>query len=143
MGRQSMSISQSELKKYVDAFIIFEKQAHGINPRDTLEGTALRLKNYEGYKFNVYEKCRDLLKTESSYTDAVIKALPGENLVSSYYQGKLKGKLEKVGRDRFEDALKLLYEKDEDEQAFNAICDIVGNEFAFLGFIFFLKDKTK
>lgn len=97
----------------------------------------------EGYKQRVYEASRTLLKNEDSYTDAILKALPGEGLAFRRYDETLSEKLDKKGRDNFEEALKLLYDEDKDEQAFNAICNIVGRPFHFLGFVFFLKDSTK
>ena len=35
------------LKTYIDAFILYEIATHGVDPRDTLEGTTFRIKPEE------------------------------------------------------------------------------------------------
>ena len=120
-----MPINKNILEEYVDTFITYEKQTHGIDPRDTLEGTVLRSKGNvgEGYKERVYETGRTLLKKEDSYTDAILKALPGEGLAFRRYDKKLREILDEKGSDNFEESLKLLYDDGKDEQAGGSACD--------------------
>ncbi len=138
-----MSINQSILQKYATAFIIYEIASHGIDPRETLEGTVMRIEKYEGYKYREYDRGRMLLSQSSSYTDAIMKALPGYNLVDRFQKEKIAGTIKAKGSERFEQALKLLYDENEDEQAFKEIVNAIGGSFDVLGFIFFLKNCSK
>ena len=138
-----MSINHNILQKYATAFIIYEIATHGVDPRETLEGTVMRIDKDEGYKYREYDRGRALLSTSSSYADAIIKALPGYNLVDRFQKDRIVGIIKAKGPDSFELALKLLYDENEDERAFKEIMDAIGGSFDVLGFIFFLKDCSK
>ena len=46
-----MLSENKELQKYLLAFILYEIGLHGVDPRESLEGTSLRIKESEGYKY--------------------------------------------------------------------------------------------
>ena len=133
-------INQKILKKYAGAFIRYEIDTHGVDPRDTLEGTSLRLSNLEGYKLGVYEENRQKIDQGGPYSDIIIDAMPGYNLVSYYQKERILNTLQRTGTSELEDALTLLFEDENDELAFQSLVEVLGGVFDVLGFIFFLKD---
>lgn len=44
------SIDYDKLHELEDAFIMYEISEHMVNPKETLEGTELRINKSEGYK---------------------------------------------------------------------------------------------
>lgn len=131
------------LQQYTDAFVLYEIATHGVDPRKTLDGTIMRIKSEEGYKADVFMENQARLSQGGPYSDIIIDALPGYNLVSFYQKNRIVENLKKKGTDDFESALTLLYEGDDDENAFHEIVNSIGGAFDVLGFIFFLKDDTK
>ena len=103
------SIDQNILKRYVNAFADFEVANHGVDPRESLEGTSMRIRNNEGYKYRVLKNWEtNRAKTETN-VDAVILTLPGYNLVNHYQVTKIKNMLSKDGKANFENVLVNLY----------------------------------
>ena len=135
----SESIDHDKLRDMANAFVLYEKYEHHVDPRESLEGTTLRIPKLEGYKYQVYEKYHNRLK--KPYVDSVLKAIPGSNLVD--YRHHLGETIKSKGPKDLEYALTLLYEQDEDEDAFDLIVDYLGGVFDVLGFIFFIKDCEK
>lgn len=144
---QSVSLSNridlELLHKYARAFVFYEIAEDGVNPTETLEGTKLRKRGDEGYKYNEYDRGRALIDKSDTYTDAIIKAMPGYNLVDRFQKDKVVSIINEKGSSELEEALKLLFEYDEYEFAFESIIDVVGGLFDVLAFIFFLKDNTR
>ena len=105
-------INQDLLQKYSGAFIIYEIANHGVDPRETLDGTTLRIKSNEGYKYGVIQKWNELLHNGLSYSEAVIKLLPGVNLVDYRFPK------EKLNTKEFEEAAAELYDVQDDAAAF-------------------------
>ncbi len=138
-----MKADKEKLKRYIQAFIMYEMAAHGVDPRKTLEGTSLRLKPIEGYKYDVYVKGKKLIHSGPPYVPAVMSMLPGGNLVSYYQKGRIQAIIEKEGAKKLEQALTDLFEGDEDKNAFEELTAVIGGSFDVLGFLFFLKDCEK
>ena len=133
------TIDYSKLHKLESAFIIYEVASHGVDPRETLAGTTLRIKNREGYKQGVYDELHRMIENGGPYTDILLKAF--NNNLASYRQ---KPNIERIAvsedAELLETALTDLYEGSNDESAFNELVDIIGGYFDVLGLIFFLKD---
>lgn len=138
-------INKEKLNQYASAFIMYELASHGVDPRKTLEGTTLRLRDNpsEGYKYDIYEKYHSLIQQGPPYVDTILNALPGGNLVSYYQKKPIEEKLATKGPEELEQALTTLYETDKDDEAFSQIVNAVGGNFDVLGFLFFLKDREK
>ena len=141
-----MQINRSYLQKYTDAFILFEISTHGVDPRETVEGTSLRIKGDEGYKYSLYEECKDQLRRGKPYVDKILRFLPPtwnkNNLVYRMKGEELAQSLDDKGFEMLELALEYLYESDDDKVAFDQIVAAVGGQFDLLGFLFFLKDRN-
>lgn len=137
------SIDQNILKRYVNAFADFEVANHGVDPRESLEGTSMRIRNNEGYKYRVLKNWENNRAKTETNVDAVILTLPGYNLVNHYQVTKIKNMLSKDGKANFENVLVNLYSGEDDETAFKDIVKVVGANFDVLGFLFFLKDPDR
>ena len=136
-------INKELLSKYTNAFFVYEIANHGVDPRDTLEGTTLRLKTAEGYKYDDFRKYHTKIENGRPYFDTIIKAIPVSNLVDRFHKQRIEGIIEVNGSKQFESALCSLYETDDDEHSFSEIVDAVGGSFDVLGFCFFIKDFEK
>ena len=138
-------IDYEKLNRTTKAYILYEIASHGVDPRESLEGTILRRKTSdgEGYKYDIYDKNNKAIIGVNTYVDTIIDALPGYNLVSFYQKKKIEKLLKSEGDSSFDSALKMLYEGDDDKAAFDSIVDIIGGNFDVLGFLFFLKDNKK
>ena len=81
-------ISKELLQKLTNAYVMYEIAMYGVDPREKLDGTTMRLRKNEGYKFDVIaswkEQLENIHRSKISYVDAVLQALPGVNLV--YYK---------------------------------------------------------
>lgn len=141
----SSTINKGKLKKYANAFIMYELASHGVDPRETLEGTTFRVKGNvaEGYKYDVYDKYHKKLQNCNSYVDTIMEALPGINLASFHQKGAIEQIIEKDGPVDLENALRLLYLGNDDAKAFREITNIIGGRFDVLGFLFFLKNRDQ
>lgn len=138
-----MSIDKRKLLDYVRSFVMYEMSVHDVDPRKTLEGTSLRLKPIEGYKYDVSAKGKDMIQNGSPYVPTVMTLLPGRNLVSFYQKRRIQTILDNVGATEFEIALTDLYEGNNDQTAFEEIVKAIGGSFDVLGFLFFLKNRDK
>lgn len=140
-------ISKELLQKMTNAFVMYEISVHGINPREKLEGTTLRITRNEGYKFDVIDVWNKYLETvkkgQLTYVDAVLQALPGVNLVHYRQKNNIKDKLDAQGSEAFENALRDLFEEDEDPLSFEEIVGAIGRNYDVIGFLFFLKNPNK
>ena len=119
---------------------MYEIANHGVDPREQLEGTTMRIDRMEGYKYRIAKMWKDDLSKAGSYVDAVLQVLPRVNLVYYIQKQTLEDRLEREGKDKLENALTDLYEGSDDEMAFNKIVEAIGASFDILGFLFFLKD---
>lgn len=138
-----MKAENEILQQFIQAFIMYEMASHNVDPRKTLDGTSLRLKPLEGYKYDIYDKGKKLIKAAPPYVPAVMAMLPGGNLVSYYQKGKIQAIIEKEGSAQFEHALSDLYEGNDDQNAFEELVAAIGGSFDVLGFLYFLKDCNK
>ena len=136
------AINRETLKKFITAFCNYEIVTHGVNPHDSLLGTSMRVENNEGYKYRVLKNWDINKKQYSTYVEAILKTFPGVNLVHFQQISKVKKRLEKDGRDQFENALKLLYEGSDDQKAFAEIVSAIGANFDTMSFLFFLRDPN-
>ena len=136
-------INKELLSKYTNAFFVYEIANHGVDPRDTLEGTTLRLKSAEGYKYDDFRKYHARIEKGRPYFDTIINAIPGSNLVDRFHKQRIEGIIAANGLEQFESALCSLYETDDDEHSFSEIVEAIGGSFDVLGFCFFLKDSEK
>ena len=134
-------INKELLSKYTNAFSVYEIANHGVNPRDTLEGTTLRLKSAEGYKYDDFCKYHAKIEKGRPYYETIINAIPGSNLVERFHKQRIEKIVDSKGPELFESALCSLYESDNDERSFSAIVEAIGGSFDVLGFCFFIKDK--
>ena len=68
MARQ---FNSKRLNEYIDAYIKYEIAVHGIDPRETLEGSLFKdLSNAgEGYKYNIYAKYHSSLIAGKPFTE--------------------------------------------------------------------------
>lgn len=142
-----MQINKSYLQQYADAFVLFEIATHGVDPRETVEGTSLRIKEDEGYKYLLYDECRAQLRKGEPYVDKILSFLPPtygkNNLVYRMKRGELTQSLDDAGFEMLELALEYLYESDDDEVAFSQVAAVAGGQFDLLGFLFFLKNRNE
>ncbi|MBR3099901.1 MAG: HNH endonuclease [Clostridia bacterium] len=126
---------------------MYEIAIHGVDPREKLEGTTMRIRRNEGYKFNVIVSWQEQVKAvqqgKLSYVDALLQALSGVNLVHYRQRNSIKEKLDTRGSEMFEDALRDLFEGNEDSVAFEEIVSAIGGNYDVLGFLFFLKDPNQ
>lgn len=140
-------ISEDILRKLTNAYIMYEIASHGVDPREKIEGTTMRIDNKEGYKYRVIHFWEEMMtrihEGQLSYVDAVLWALPGVNLVSYRQKGNIENRLREHGNDMFENALRGLYEGNEDRKAFDEIVKAVGGYFDVLGFLFFQKNPNE
>ena len=132
-----MSIDKRKLLDYLQSFVMYEMSAHNVDPRKTLEGTSLRLKPIEGYKYDVSAKGKDMIQSGPPYVPTIMALLPGRNLVSFYQKGRIQTILDNAGAAEFEKALTELYEGNNDQSAFEEIVKAIGGSFDVLGFLFF------
>ena len=132
-------INKDRLRELADAYIMYEIATHGVDPRETLDGTVLRGSG-EGYKYGVYEKYHEKMLTTNSHVDSLLEAMPGGNLASYHQKKVIEDRIKADGPEQLEEALTLLYKGDDDLAAFQKIVDAVGGYFDILGFVFFLKD---
>lgn len=140
-------ISKELLQKLTNAYIMYEIAMHGVDPRDKLEGTTMRIRNNEGYKYRVVDSWQNQMKMirqgQLSYVDAVLQILSGVNLVSYRQKGNIEQRLNAQGTGLFENALRDLYEGNDDSAAFDEIVGAIGGYFDVVGFLFFLKAPDK
>ena len=139
-------ISMELLQKLTNAYVMYEIATFGVDPREKLEGTTMRIRKNEGYKFDVIaswkEQIEKIHQGEISYVDAVLQALPGVNLVHYRQENSIKEKLRVQGSEEFESALCDLFEGNEDSVAFEEIVSAIGGNYDVVGFLFFLKDPN-
>ena len=136
-------IDQEILNRYASAFSDYEIVNHGVDPREDLSGTSMRIGKDEGYKYRVLKNWDNNREKTETYVDAVLLTLPGYNLVNHHQVTKIKNMLSKNGTEKFEKALVNLYEGEDDEKAFKDVVKVVGANFDVLGFLFFLKDPNR
>ena len=146
-GGVDMAIAQTidtkKLAVLANGLITYERAEHDVDPRDTLEGTTFRLESDEGYKYGVYKRSQKKLNKGGSYVNIVQSAIADGNLVSFYQKGYLDDLISEKGPEDLEQALELLYEGDDDQEAFHEIVDYIGGRFDIVGLIFFIKDCDK
>lgn len=135
-------MNEQKLRRYLNAYIIYEMAKHNIDPRVQLIGTDLRLYDNEGYKYVVFEQCRRVLEESESYVDNIEKLLSGHNLVD-YHQIMKVADLARNAEQESENALELLYRTDNDQIAFERIKSIFGGKYDVIAFLFFIKDIQK
>ena len=142
---KSKTIDLAKLKDLTETFIKYEIQQHGVDPRDTLEGTTLRIKTSagEGYKYDIYKQCHEDLHSGKSYVDIAREAISNGNLVSFYQKGYLDDVIDQKGPDDLEQALALVYEGNDDKNAFNQLVGFIGGRFDIIAMLFFIKDCNK
>ena len=133
-------IDKNKLAELANGLITYERAEHNVDPRETLDGTTFRLESNEGYKYGVYKRSQKKLSKGGSYVDVVQSAIADGNLVSFYQKGYLDDLINEKGPDDLEHALELLYEGDDDQEAFKEIVDYIGGRFDIVGLIFFIKD---
>ena len=133
-------IDKELLQKYVDAFISYELSAHNVDPRETLDGTMMRIKKEEGYKKEIYKKIRGELFTSDTYSEVMMRSLAGGNLVSHFQVHNIVSSLKENGTEEFENALERLFNGNNEKLAFEEIVNVIGARFDVVGFLFFLKD---
>ena len=131
------------LKKYMDALVKYELDRHGIDPREELEGTALRITKDEGYKYRDVENWNVSIAQAGSCVDKFLKAAAGTNLIDHHNVSLIKKALRENGSEDLEAALVYLFREDDDYCAFKNIVNIVGAKFDVLGFCFFLKNPKR
>ena len=133
-------ININNLQKYVDAFISYELSTHNVDPRETLDGTIMRIRNEEGYKKDIYKKIRGELFTSDSYSEVIMQSLAGGNLVNHFQVHTIVTSLKENGTEDFENALERLFNGNNEKLAFDEIVNVIGARFDVVGFLFFLKD---
>lgn len=135
----------NQLKNYKDAFILYEIANHGVDPRESLEGTLLRLKTGrgEGYKYTDFDRCNALIIKGKPYLGKVADCISMTNLVDYHQKHRLTEKLSEEARIKTESALSLIYDEDDDETAFTVLADSIGGYFDIISFCFFVKDCNK
>ena len=133
------------LKKYKDAFILYEIDNDGVDPRETLEGTILRSAKGigEGYKYSVFDKLHAEIEKGGPYFDAIVNGISYSNLVDYHQKIRITEKIGESEKAAAEKALTMLYETDGDEEAFKGIVKVLGGSFDLIGLCFFIKDRTK
>lgn len=140
-------ISKDILQKLTNAFVMYEIATHGVDPREKLDGTTMRISKNEGYKFRIIDAWNNqterIRQGRVSYVDAVLEALPGVNLVSYRQKKNIEERLKAQGSETFETALNDLFEGDNDQQAFGEIVDSIGGYYDVIGFLFFLKNPNE
>ena len=116
----SNSINQEKLKKYTNAYFIYELATNGVDLRDSLDGTTLRMKGKsgEGYKYDVYDNFHKKLETKESYVDLFLEAFPGFNLASYHQRQRIEELINEGGKEDLETALAMVYEGTDDAPAF-------------------------
>ena len=129
-------INRDLLSRYTNAFIMYEIANHGVDPRENLDGTSMRIFNNEGYKYTVVDNWNH--RQGNSYVADIMGAFPGFNLVDYHQKASIEAKLEKYGIDNSEKMLCSLYEGDNDADSFGNIVSVLGGSFDLLGFLFFL-----
>ena len=134
-------INRDLLSRYTNAFIMYEIANHGVDPRENLDGTSMRIFNNEGYKYTVVDNWNH--RQGNSYVADIMGAFPGFNLVDYHQRASIEAKLEKYGIDNSEKMLCSLYEGDNDADSFGNIVSVLGGSFDLLGFLFFLKDSER
>lgn len=136
-------IDQNLLKRYLNAFIMFEIANHGADPRESLEGTTLRIPKKEGYKFKNVSQWRDMIHADGHYIENVLQISQSTNLIDYHTEDTLGKNVTGEKRSRLEAALSKLYQGSDDEDAFRSITGMIGRRFDLLGFLFFLKDSER
>ena len=140
-------ISSDVLQKLTNAYVMYEIATHGVDPREKLEGTTMRILNNEGYKFRIIDvwnkQAERIRQGRITYVDAVLEALPGVNLVSYRQKGNIEERLNVQGHESFEIALRDLFEGTNDRKAFGEIVDAIGGYYDVIGFLFFLKNPDE
>ena len=133
-------IDYERLQKYAKAFVQYELETHDVDPRKTLAGTLMRIKDEEGYKKEIYKKIRGDLFTSESYSKVMIQSLPGGNLVNHFQAHKIVTEFQDKGTEEFENALERLFDGNDEKYAFDEIVNVIGARFDVIAFLFFLKD---
>lgn len=137
------AINYDKLHKLEEAFIIYEIAKHGVDPRDTLESTTLRINNLEGYKRNSFDKLHSKIEAGGPYSEILLEAFNNNNLASYRQKPSIEAIVNSDKAELLESALASLYEGEDDKAAFNEVVNIVGRNFDVVGLIFFLKDCDK
>lgn len=136
-------IDRELLKKYANAFIMYEIANHGVDPRETLDGTTMRVMKDEGHKYKDIENWKTQLKAEDNFTGKVLPVMHSSILVDHHQLLLVEKKATDESSFALERALVDLYEGDDDETAFQELLSIFGKRFDILSFLFFLKDPDK
>jgi hypothetical protein len=137
------------ISKYVRAFVFREIAVNGVDPRDGLEKTSLRLNTRapytEGYKYDIYKKYHTMLQEHAKPYVQIIRQAMNDSANNLVYKQHQKDRLLPVEEDRaalLESALQKLYQTNADSnaEAFEEIVKLNGSRFDVIGFIFFLKN---
>lgn len=137
-------INTELLKKYIDKFVVYNAVKYNVDVFETLEGSSLREKEAEGYKYDIFKSARKKLNGALSYTDIILKLLPGGNLTDFHTEtsGIHKG-IQEYGKEDVDVVLKSFYEGDNDADSFEEIKMVCCNRYDQIGFIYFTKDCEK
>ena len=73
------NIDYGKLHSLESAFVIYEIASHGVDPRETLEGTTLRIYEQEGYKQQLYDEIHGRIENGDPYVDIVNDAFKRNN----------------------------------------------------------------
>ena len=136
-------IDKALLAKYTNAFILYEIANHGVDPREQLSGTTMRIIKDEGFKYLEIEDWEKAVHEEGPFSEKTINAINHTILVDFLKKSKLIEKMTGSNSTSMENALTLLYKGDDDEKAFHDLADLVGRQFDVLGYLFFLKDPHR
>lgn len=147
---ESNKLDINLLRNYIRAFVFREIALNGVDPREGLDGTSLRLNTTapyaEGYKYEIYRKYHSLLQEhQQPYLQIIRHALDdaANNLVYKQYQRDRLLPKEDERAARLEQALEKLYQTNADAEAFEDIVEVNGERFDIIGFLFFLKDRER
>lgn len=69
------NIDFEKLHSLERAFVIYEIASHGVDPRETLEGTTFRIYEREGYKQDLYDEIHGRIENGGPYVDIAYDAL--------------------------------------------------------------------
>ena len=143
MMRNTDGLNRDKLKRYIDAFIMFEIGNHGVDPRVTVEGTSMRRLKDEGYKYREIENWEAGANNGTPLFERIARAVHNTNLMD-YHGNDIFDELLVSGDNRsLGKALEHLFYGDKDATAFTDLVEIIGARFDVLGFLFFLKDHSK
>ena len=140
---ETNTINLERLNKYIDAFIMFEIGNHGVDPRESLDGTSMRLTKDEGYKYEAIRKWELGSSQGKPLFERIAEATHYTNFMDYHSNSMFNDLLNQEGHTPLGDALEYLYTGDDDAAAFDKLVQIIGARFDILGFLYFFKDYTK